>query len=82
VARRLCGVNVAPHMDERRHDVLRCDHCGQVIGVYEPVTVLAGGVARETSVAADPALRTSTGPRYHRICFAARGGGGDDSHGS
>jgi hypothetical protein len=58
-------------MDGRSHDVLRCDHCGQVIGVYEPATILVEGIARETSLAAEPALASHPGPHYHRSCFEA-----------
>lgn len=60
-------------MENRPYDALRCDHCGDIIGVYEPVTVLAAGVPRETSVAAEPSLTTSPNRRFHRRCFEAGG---------
>jgi hypothetical protein len=42
-------------------------HCGQVIGVYAPRVLLAGDVSRESSLAADPMLSTTTEVAlYHR----------------
>jgi hypothetical protein len=56
---------------------LRCPHCGDAIGVYEPLVVLAGERARETSMAAEPELYKLPAPpreTYHRSCWvAARG---------
>lgn len=49
-----------------------CRHCGQVIGVYEPAVVVAGGRVRETSRAADAALVARSELHYHRDCFLAR----------
>ena len=47
-----------------------CDHCGGVIGVYEPAVVVSGdGDARETSRAADPTLESAGGGLYHRACY-------------
>jgi hypothetical protein len=50
--------------------VLRCEHCGDVIGVYEPMIVLHDGRARVTSKAAEhddtwglPAAY------YHAACY-------------
>ena len=34
-------------------EVLRCEQCGDVIGVYEPAVVRIGDQLRETSRAAD-----------------------------
>jgi hypothetical protein len=65
-------------MDGGSYDGLRCDHCGQVIGVYEPATLLAEGTARETSLAAEPSLASHPGRHYHRSCFATAGEAGDD----
>ncbi|MBI5104016.1 MAG: hypothetical protein HZB46_03340 [Solirubrobacterales bacterium] len=50
---------------------LRCAHCGEVIGVYEPTTVLVAHLARETSLAAEPTLAQQAGTHFHRDCFAA-----------
>jgi hypothetical protein len=48
---------------------LRCHHCDDVIGVYEPMIVLTDGQARNTSRAAEPDERGSRGECYHRACF-------------
>ncbi len=61
--------------DTTRTARLRCDRCGEVIGVYEPVTVVDGGAHRGTSVAAEPALASLPGARYHEACFTAGGEG-------
>lgn len=53
--------------------MLRCDHCGHVIGVYEPMTMLAGSAPRATSVAAEPWVVSEPGRRYHESCFATGG---------
>lgn len=37
-----------------------CAHCGEVIGVYEPIIVVQSGDARETSRAAEPELARLT----------------------
>jgi len=49
-----------------------------VIGVYEPMTVLADGAPRATSVAAEPWVASEPGPRYHESCFAT--GGAEHAH--
>ncbi len=53
----------------------RCESCGDVIGVYEPlINVLAGGI-RESSRAADPGLSTgASGLLYHAACYQADDG--------
>ena len=50
---------------------MRCEHCGDVIGVYEPLIVRAGEEARETSRAAEPELPLARAQHYHRDCFTA-----------
>jgi hypothetical protein len=47
-----------------------CTRCGEVIGVYEPMVVLEGEVARRTSLAAEPDLRRSARVRecVHAEC--------------
>jgi hypothetical protein len=56
---------------ERQSDSLRCEHCGDVIGVYEPLVVRLGDEIRETSRAAEPELPLAHAQHYHRECFAA-----------
>jgi hypothetical protein len=51
-------------------ETLRCHHCGDVIGAYEPVTMLADGVARITSRAAAGDARAPLGECYHAACYA------------
>jgi hypothetical protein len=53
--------------------MLRCDHCREIVGIYEPVAVLDGPEPRHTSVAAEPSLRTAPGARYHLGCLSAAG---------
>jgi hypothetical protein len=49
---------------------LRCHHCGDVIGVYEPMIMLADGQARNTSRATEPLGREPVGECYHRACYS------------
>jgi hypothetical protein len=51
---------------------LRCDHCAEMIGVYEPTTVVASGVTRETSRAAEPSAVSGPLERYHHACYFER----------
>ena len=48
---------------------LRCRHCGDVIGVYEPMIVLCNGHARRTSRAAEPDVGEELGEYYHHACY-------------
>jgi hypothetical protein len=50
---------------------LHCAHCGEVIGVYEPLVALASGRARETSVAAEALLADGRADYYHSACYDA-----------
>ena len=50
---------------------LRCRRCRDVIGVYEPMVVLAEGEARETSVL-DEELQGPLGDCYHRSASMRR----------
>jgi hypothetical protein len=50
---------------------MRCVHCGDVIGVYEPLVARVGDAARETSRAAEPDVADHGAELYHRECFAA-----------
>jgi len=45
-----------------------CKHCGDVIGVYEPMIVVIEGQTRETSRAAEPGLGDVLGDCYHGAC--------------
>ena len=48
---------------------VRCNHCGEIIGVYEPLITLMEGQALETSRAVEP-LAGAMGTRiYHRACY-------------
>jgi len=53
---------------------LRCAHCGEVLGVYEPIVVRDGRGARETSIAAEPELGASAADLYHARCRPSGGG--------
>jgi hypothetical protein len=48
---------------------MRCEHCGDVIGVYEPLVVRSHGEARESSRAAEPDL-PADGHYFHGACYA------------
>jgi hypothetical protein len=43
---------------------IRCTHCGDVIGVYEPLVVVADDEARRTSLAAEPDAATNPDATY------------------
>ncbi len=49
--------------------VLRCDDCGEVIGVYEPLVRVLDGLAYESSRAREPACPARGGEHYHRACY-------------
>jgi len=53
------------------HRLPSCAHCGDVIGVYEPMVMLTGGEELQTSYAAQPDL-SPHGEYYHRACHAQR----------
>lgn len=48
----------------------RCRHCGDVIGVYEPMIVITDGQARKTSKAAEKETALPRGECYHHACWA------------
>ena len=47
---------------------MRCHHCGDVIGIYEPLVLLSESDRRETSLAAEPDLAVGVSPVFHRAC--------------
>ena len=54
--------------------LLRCMHCDEVIGAYEPMVIETHHGPCETSLAAHPALYETERPCFHRACYAeARG---------
>jgi hypothetical protein len=48
---------------------MRCEHCGDVIGIYEPLVLLADGHARTSSAAAEPQIGDELGKHFHRACY-------------
>ena len=48
---------------------LTCAHCGDVIGVYEPLVLETASGRHDTSLAADPGVIQSARPGYHRACY-------------
>jgi len=55
--------------DSRR----RCAHCGEVLGVYEPIVARDARGTRETSIAAEPDLQASPADLYHARCLPSAG---------
>lgn len=49
--------------------VLRCFHCEDVIGVYEPLIAVVGGWTRVTSKAAEPKIADQADECYHHACY-------------
>ena len=49
---------------------VRCRHCDDIIGAYEPMVVVTLHGPRETSLAADPALYGTEQSCFHRVCYA------------
>jgi hypothetical protein len=56
----------------RTSTALTCAHCGDVIGVYEPLILTGDGEIRETSLAAERDVALARRAHYHRACYAAR----------
>jgi hypothetical protein len=48
---------------------VRCRHCEDVIGVYEPMIVLCDGRVRDTSRATEPNVGGDASEYYHRDCY-------------
>ncbi len=55
-------------------EAFRCKHCGDLIGVYEPLVVCSESGARMTSRAAEPDLEATGATHYHRVCYAGEVG--------
>lgn len=47
---------------------MRCGHCGDVIGIYEPFVLVCDGRERTTSLAAEPHVGEEPGEQFHRAC--------------
>ena len=47
---------------------LRCAKCEEIIGVYEPLVHVFGGIAHRTSRAAEPEI-VHARPVYHAACW-------------
>ena len=65
-------MNDTPRKDD---EPLRCRHCGDVIGVYEPMVVISRGVPVRTSGAAPKDGAMLAGDSFHSRCFAERESG-------
>jgi hypothetical protein len=50
-------------------EMLHCHHCGDAIGVYEPLIAVVEGQPLETSRAANGHPDTLAATCYHRDCF-------------
>jgi hypothetical protein len=48
---------------------LHCHHCGEVIGVYEPLVAIVDGEVRETSRLRSPELAAGAGEYFHAGCY-------------
>jgi len=53
------------------HRLPRCAHCADVIGVYEPMVMLTGSEALQTSYATQPDLSPHS-EYFHSACHAQR----------
>jgi hypothetical protein len=47
----------------------RCAGCGDIIGVYEPLVHVTGGLTWRTSRAAEPTVANAGGMLYHPGCY-------------
>ena len=48
---------------------LRCAHCQDILGAYEPLVVRTAEGIAETSFAAEPDLDVSAATLFHVACF-------------
>ena len=51
---------------------VKCDHCDDWIGVYEPMVVMVDGEPHEASLAPQPWHRAEQVQRYHGACYLQR----------
>jgi len=51
---------------------IRCRLCGDVIGVYEPMVVVANGVSRRTSIAVETVPEITQRNCFHPVCLTTR----------
>jgi len=56
-----------------------CAACADVIGVYEPLVHVFGGLAWRTSRAAEPSVAAADGLLYHLKCYERLGEAGAGS---
>jgi hypothetical protein len=49
--------------------LLRCFHCEDVIGVYEPLIAVVGRWTCVTSKAAEPNIADQADECYHAVCY-------------
>ncbi len=47
----------------------RCQHCGEIIGVYEPLVLVREGTPYTTSIAAEAHLFPTVEACYQRACY-------------
>jgi hypothetical protein len=57
----------------------RCRHCGDVIGIYEPVILRLPGGDHRTSRLAEPDLFGDERDWYHELCFGLADAAEDDA---
>jgi hypothetical protein len=50
----------------------RCQHCGEIIGVYEPLVLVREGAPHTTSIAAEARLFPTVHACYHGACYEHR----------
>lgn len=58
------------------NEALRCAHCGDVIGVYEPLIAIVDGCPREISRAAERELAEAASSCFHGACYPHSGQSG------
>jgi hypothetical protein len=62
-------------IDDATGPVVRCGHCEERIGVYEPIVHAAGNAFERTSRAATPGLdNADPGDLFHLECHQERQG--------
>lgn len=66
-------VTMEPSSDQPLAPFPRCGACRDVIGVYEPMVHVFDGLARQTSLAAEPQIKCSGDGCYHLGCYGALG---------